>query len=392
MHYDFQNIIDRTNTGAIKYDMAPEPTKSAGSIPLTIADMEYKIAPAIQTAVTKAAEHGIYGYTHADDAYFAAVKLWMEKRFSYTPDRESMFNTAGVVTALGMAVRAFTQEGDGVVIQPPVYPPFRFAVCDNGRTLFENPLILKNGRYEMDFTGLETLCKVKSPKLLILCSPHNPVGRVWTIEELTRLGEICLKYGVFVVSDEIHADIVHHGGKHTVFATLPQMAEHCMVCTAVSKTFNLAGLSCSNIFVADKVHRDAFERVVRRESSDIIPYFARVATIAAYTECDEWLNALTANIEENFNQLDTFLKERLPALKLVPAQGTYLAWVDMRSLGLNDKELEELMLNKALLALDEGYIFGTGGSGFERINLALPREALLDALLRLERAVKRILH
>jgi cystathionine beta-lyase len=392
MHYDFQNIIDRTNTGAIKYDMAPEPTKSAGSIPLTIADMEYKIAPAIQTAVTKAAEHGIYGYTHADDAYFAAVKLWMEKRFSYTPDRESMFNTAGVVTALGMAVRAFTQEGDGVVIQPPVYPPFRFAVCDNGRTLFENPLIFKNGHYEMDFTGLETLCKVKSPKLLILCSPHNPVGRVWTIEELTRLGEICLKYGVFVVSDEIHADIVHHGGKHTVFASLPQMAEHCMVCTAVSKTFNLAGLSCSNIFVADKVHRDAFERVVRRESSEIIPYFARVATIAAYTECDEWLNALTANIEENFNQLDTFLKERLPALKLVPAQGTYLAWVDMRSLGLNDKELEELMLNKALLALDEGYIFGTGGSGFERINLALPREALLDALLRLERAVKRILH
>jgi len=392
MHYDFQSIIDRTNTGAIKHDMAPEPTKSAGLIPLTIADMEYKIAPGIQTAVTKASEHGIYGYTHADDAYFAAVKLWMGKRFSYAPDRESMFNTAGVVTALGMAVRAFTAEGDGVVIQPPVYPPFRFAVRDNFRTLLENPLILNNGRYKMDFTGLETLCKVKSPKLLILCSPHNPVGRVWTIEELMRLGEICVKYGVFVVSDEIHADIVHHGGKHTVFATLPQMAENCMVCTAVSKTFNLAGLSCSNIFVADKVRREAFERVVRRESSDIIPYFARIATIAAYTECGEWLDALTTNIEENFNQLDAFLKERLPALKLVPAQGTYLAWVDMRSLGLNDMELEELMLKKALLALDEGYIFGTGGSGFERINLALPREALLDALLRLERAVKGILH
>ncbi len=391
MHYDFQSFIDRANSGAIKHDTAPEPVKSAGFIPLTIADMEYTTPPAIQTAVKKAAEHGIYGYTHADDAYFAAVKFWMGSRFSYSPDRESMFNTAGVVTALGMAVRAFTQEGDGVVIQPPVYPPFRFAVRDNFRTLLENPLLLKDGRYEMDFAGLETLCKEKSPKLLVLCSPHNPVGRVWTAEELTRVGEICLKYGVFIIADEIHADIVHHGGKHTVFATLPQMAESCMVCTAVSKTFNLAGLSCSNIFVADKARREAFKEVVRRESSDVIPYFARAATIAAYTECGAWVDALTINIEENFNQLDAFLKERLPMVKLVPAQGTYLAWVDMRSLGLNDKALEELMLKKAFLALDEGYIFGTGGSGFERINLALPREALLSALLRLERAVKGIL-
>ncbi|HWR19506.1 MAG TPA: MalY/PatB family protein [Clostridia bacterium] len=388
MHYDFQTVIDRTNTGAIKHDIAPEAVKKAGSIPLTIADMEYKVAPAIQAAVEKAAEHGIYGYTHVDDAYFAAVKLWMEKRFSYSPDRESMFNTAGVVTALGMAVRAFTQVGDGVVIQPPVYPPFRFAVRDNFRTLLENPLLCKNGHYEMDFEGLEKLCKEKSPKLLILCSPHNPVGRVWTAEELTRLGEICLKYGMFVVADEIHADIVHHGGKHTVFATLPKMADNCMVCTAVSKTFNLAGLSCSNIFVADKTHRDTFERVIRRESPNLIPYFARVATIAAYTECDAWLDVLLGNIEENFNQLDSFLQERIPMLKLTVAQGTYLAWVDMRSLGLDDKELEQLMVNKAHLALELGQHFGTGGSGFERINLALPKVALQDALLRLEQAVK----
>lgn len=389
--YDFQSIIDRTGTGAIKHDMAPEPVKSAGFTPLTIADMEYKTPPAIQNAIIKAAEHGVYGYTHADGAYFSAVRGWLENRFSYAPERESMFNTSGVVPALGMAVRAFTQPGDGIVIQPPVYPPFRFAVRNNGRTLLENPLLYKDGRYEMDFEGLEALCKKSAPKLLILCSPHNPVGRVWTAEELKRLGELCVKYGVFVIADEIHCDIVHHGGKHTVFATVPQMDEICMVCTAVSKTFNLAGLSSSNIFIANKARRKAFEAVATLESSDNMPYFARAATIAAYTACGEWLDAFLVNIEGNFSRMDAFLKERLPMLTLIPAQGTYLAWVDMRSLGLSDKALEKLMLEKALLALDEGYIFGTGGGGFERINLALPQTALESALLRLERAVKGIL-
>lgn len=389
--YDFTTPIKRAGTGAIKYDTAPEPVKTAGVIPLTIADMEYKTAPAIEAAVLEAAKHGVYGYTHADEAYFSAVRGWMERRFAYAPERESLFSTPGIVVGLGMAVRAFSKEGDGVVIQPPVYPPFRFAVRNNGRTLLENPLILRDGRYEMDFEGLEALCKEKSPKLLILCNPHNPVGRVWTKEELMRLGEICANHGVFIVADEIHADIVHHGGRHTVFATLPGMAEHCMVCTSPSKTFNLAGLASSSVFVADKARRAAFEGVIRRESSDVIPYFARAATIAAYTACEEWLTELLANIEGNFDFLGAFLAERLPSLKLIPAQGTYLAWVDMRSLALGDKALEALMLEKGQLALDEGYIFGTGGSGFERINLALPRAALENALLRMERAVKEIL-
>ena len=386
--YDFESIVERVKTGAIKHDMAPEPVKSAGFIPLTIADMEFKTAPAVQAAVMKAAEHGVYGYTYADDAYFSAVRAWMERRHGYSPEQESMFNTAGVVTALGMAVRAFTAEGDGVVIQPPVYPPFRFAVRNNGRTLLENPLVLKDGHYEMDFSGLETLCKEKAPKLLILCSPHNPVGRVWTAQELARLGEICVKYGVFVIADEIHADIVHHGGKHTVFATIDGMAEHCAVCTAVSKTFNLAGLSCSNIFIADKKRQEAFQKVFMRESSEIIPYFARAATIAAYNEGEAWLSQFSAMVGRNFDVLDAFLKERLPMLKLIEAQGTYLAWVDMRSLALSDEALEKLMLEKAFLALDEGYIFGTGGSGFERINLALPQVELERALLRMEQAVR----
>ena len=386
--YDFDSRVSRVSTGSFKHDHAPEPVKNAGHIPLTIADMELKMPSALSEALIEAAKHGVCGYTYADDAYFEAVRGFLGRRHGFFPERESLINTSGVVTALHMLIRALTNENDGVIIQPPVYPPFRMAVRENGRKLLNNPLLLgEDGRYRMDFEGLEALCAREEAKLLILCSPHNPVGRVWTLEELTRLGEICLKHGVFVVADEIHFDLAMFHNKHTVFSTIKGFENNCAVCTSISKTFNTAGLCCSNIFIADKARREAFEKVADREAPFGIPYFARAATIAAYTRCDAWLDALLSYVEGNFNTLDSFLRERLPMLRLIKPEGTYLAWVDMHALGLDKDALEALMLNKALLALDEGYIFGEEGAGFERINLALPRKELLYALERLEKAV-----
>lgn len=384
--YDFTTPVNRTGTGCAKFAMAPEPVKGSGIVPLTIADQEFAVAPEIREAIKEAADRGIYGYTYADKEYRDAVNHWMLKRHNWDVSSLPMFSTPGVVSALGLTVRAFTKPGDGIVIQPPVYPPFRKAVALNGRELIENPLILKGGHYEIDFDDLDAKTKPENVKLFILCSPHNPVGRVWTKDELIRMGEICLKNNVFIVSDEIHFDLIRKGFEHTVFATLPEFAHNCVVCTAASKTFNLAGLSCSNIFVPDEEKAKLFAETVDRESMHGIPYFARAATISAYTKAENWLDELNKALDDNFEYLYSYIDENLPMLHAARTEGTYLAWIDMRSLKLSDKELEELML-KNYLALDEGYIFGTNGGGFERWNLALPKKLLADALSRLKKAV-----
>ena len=384
--YDFTTAIDRTNTGSIKIDMAPEPIKGSGLVPLTIADQEFLVAPEIQAAIMKAAELGIYGYTYADKAYTDAVNSWMRRRHSWDCSDWHMFTTPGVVFALGLSVRAFTEPGEGVIIQPPVYPPFAGTVKRNGRNIVENPLIFRDGRYEIDFDDLELKANRSDVKLLLLCSPHNPVGRVWTRDELLRLGEICKRNNVFIVADEIHNDLILPGYEHTVFGTLPGMEDNCMICTAVSKTFSLAGLCCSNIFIKDEQAKEKFRIAQSKETLDHLPYFSRAATIAAYNESEKWVDELLAVVDDNFKYLYRFLEDNLPKLHAIHTEGTYLAWIDMRELGLNDEELEKLMLNN-LLALDEGYIFGTNGSGFERWNLALPKQLLADALNRLKTAV-----
>lgn len=384
--YDFVNPINRACTGSSKFDRVSEPVRGSGIVPLTIADQEFAAAPEIRTAVKEAADHGIYGYTYADKLYRDAVDSWMMKRHRWDTSKFAMSTTPGVVTALGLAVRAFTEEGDGVVIQPPVYPPFAKTVTINNRKLVNNPLILKNGKYYMDFDDLDAKTKDESVKLLILCSPHNPVGRVWTKEELMRLGEICLKNHVFVVSDEIHFDLIRKGSEHTIFAMLPGMADNCIICTAASKTFNLAGLTCSNIFIPNPEKAAIFKAVANRDCKVGTPYFARAATIAAYTKAEKWLDELNVVLDENFEYLYSYFEENLPMLHAFRAEGTYLAWIDMRALKLSDEELEKLMLRN-YLALDEGYIFGANGSGFERWNLALPKSLLADALERLKTAV-----
>ncbi|MDO4567827.1 MAG: MalY/PatB family protein [Clostridia bacterium] len=385
---NFDNRVDRTGTGAAKWDFAPKHITSAGHVPLTIADMEFRTAPAIIRAVERGASHGVFGYTYPDDEYFNALKGFMKRHHDWDVEREWLHTTAGVVQALRICVAAYTSAGDSAIIQPPVYPPFRSAVLDAGRNLLENPLINNDGHYEIDFDDLERKCADPTAKLLILCSPHNPVGRVWTRRELAAMNEIALRHGVTILSDEIHGELILPGYKHTTLATIEEAKENCVICTAMSKTFNLAGMACSNIFIPNEALRTRFADAAKTMGSFGVPALSRYAAIAAFTESDDWLRDLLEYINGNFEYLYDFISARLPMLKCTRCEGTYLAWVDMRALGLDDAALEDMNINKALLALDEGYIFGANGSGFERINLAIPRSELKAALERLESAIK----
>ncbi len=386
--YNFDKCVDRRNTGSVKWEIAPKRIIESGNIPLSIADMELETAPEIVDAMKTAAMHGICGYTGVDDAYFEALRSFQKRRHNLAIEREWLTVTSGVVTALGIAVRAFTEKGDGVLINTPAYPPFFSAIKGNERTLIESELLHESGRYEINFDEMEALAK--SAKLLILCSPHNPVGRVWTASELERLAQICIKNDLIVIADEIHQDIVLDNNKHITLANISGMAERCIVCTSMSKTFNLAGLSCSDVFIPNKELRERFISVQQRDSTTGVPYFARAAQIAAHTKCDKWLDELLAYISANFRLMYDYISANMPDLICAHTQGTYLAWVDMRALKMNCEQLEAFSVNKALLALDEGYIFGKAGEGFERWNLALPREELKKCLDRLYSAYKQL--
>lgn len=385
--FDFESAIDRHNTGSWKWDSVCEPVRSLGYLPLTIADMEFSMPQPVKDALHRAVDHGICGYTEPDDVYFNSIAGYFTRRHGFTPQKGSLCCTSGVVPALGLAVRSFTNEGDSIIIQPPVYPPFKRTVDINHRKLVENPLILNDGHYEMNLEQLEDLCH-DGAKMLILCSPHNPVGRVWTRDELKAVADICIRHNVIVLSDEIHADITYGNNHHTVMATIPGMLERSIICTAMSKTFNLAGLMCSNIFIHNEEMREKFKERIGIDGSHCVPFFGRAASIAAHTECDEWVDGLVAYVNETFNMCYSFFKERLPMIECIRAEGTYLLWMDFRKLGMNDADLESFMINRAHIASDEGYIFGTGGSGFERFNLAAPRREIESALMRLESAIK----
>lgn len=385
--YQFNDFINREGTGSAKWEIRPAAVKKAGTVPLSVADMEFRCPPEVTAAVQKAAKHGIYGYTLVDDAYFEALRGFMKRRHGSEVERDWLLVTNGVVSALGICVRALSEPGDAVVIQPPVYAPFLESITANGRKPYFNQLVLKNGRYEINFDEFETFCAKEETKLFILSSPHNPVGRVWTTEELNRLAGICAAHGVKIIADEIHADIILEGYHHTSMLNIPAAKGNCVVCTAMSKTFNLAGLSCSDIFVPNAELRKTLARQQARDHAFGMNYFARAASIAAHTQCDAWLDELNAYLTKNFQLMYDFIGQRLPVLDCIRAEGTYLAWVDMRALGLSDRELKDFCENKANLALTMGDWFGMGGSGFTRWNVALPMQNLSDSLDRLAAAV-----
>lgn len=384
--YDFDAMVDRTFTGASKWAQRSEYERAHGIVPMSVADMEFQAPPCVREAVERAARHGIYGYTDRTEAYDLAVIHWMARRHNLAVQPQDIVALNGVVPALGVAVRAFTQPGDGVIFQPPVYHPFRMTIERNGRTPMPCPLKLTGRGYEMDFEALERAASRPRTSLMLLCSPHNPVGRVWSREELTRLEQICRANGVFVISDEIHADLVLHG-PHTAFPNLsPQARANCIVCTAPSKTFNIPGLQTANIMVCNGDNRERFSRQARIDGCEGLSYFGYAATIAAYEGGEDWLEAALAYIEGNYEALKSFFQARMPQVRLLPMEGTYLAWADMRGLGMDAQALERFMRQEAHMILDEGYIFGQEGEGFERFNLALPRQELTRQLQRLGQA------
>lgn len=388
MPVDFDTVPNRRGTNCFKYDFAREMGMPEDVLPLWVADMDFPTAPAVLERLHALAEHGIFGYTGVKDAYFSAVHNWYGQRFGWETQRSWLVTTPGVVFAIAIAIRAFTQKGDAILIQQPVYYPFANKVTENDRQLVVNPLVLKNGRYEMDFADMERKIVDNRVKMLLLCSPHNPVGRVWTKEELLRVGEICQKHGVLVVSDEIHADFTYAGHTHHVFASVKsEFADFTITCTAPSKTFNLAGLQNSNIFIPNRQLRHAYKKELSACGCGGTNCMGMAACQAAYEAGADWLEQLKQYLAGNLAYIRQFLREKLPEIALIEPEGTYLVWLDLRKLGLTEQQQRQLIVQDAKLWLDTGTLFGQGGDGFERINIACPRATIKQAMQRLERAV-----
>jgi cysteine-S-conjugate beta-lyase len=385
MQYDFDNfdrIIDRRNTCCIKHDPASR-GKPDDVLPMWVADMDFATPPCVSDALVACARHGIYGYSEPDAGYFAAVRDWFERRFDWHIEKKWLAITPGVVNALCIAIRALTQPDDGVLIQQPVYYPFELCARHTGRKLLVNELVYNDGRYSIDFDDFET--KIKEAKLFILCSPHNPVGRVWTRDELVRMGEICLRHDVIVISDEIHQDFVFSGHRHLVFAALDKrFADITITCTSPSKTFNLAGLLHANIFIENEAMRSKFNNEYARCGLSQPGIMGLVSCKAAYGGGAEWLDALIEYLAGNMALIGEFAQTNIPKIKLVPPEGTYLAWLDCTELGLSAKELDAAITHKAKLWLNSGAQFGLSGAGFARMNIACPRPVVRIAMERLK--------
>ncbi|WP_269284520.1 PatB family C-S lyase [Oxalobacter aliiformigenes] len=387
--YHFDEIIDRTGTGSLKVDFAEARGKPKDVIPMWVADMDFRCPPAVTAALKKMTEHAIYGYSEPKPGYFSALQNWFSRRHHWDVREEWLVRTPGVVFALCAAIRALTKENDAILIQPPVYYPFAASIRDNRRKLVENQLVLCNGRYTIDLADFERKIIDNKVRLFILCNPHNPVGRIWTKAELTAMADICRAHDVKIVSDEIHADFAFPGHAYTPFGTLgdPYLRE-AVICTAPSKTFNIAGLQVSNIFIADEEIRRKFRQEIDATGYSQMNTAGLVAAQAAYEEGEEWFNALLTYLTGNLAILRQFTEKRLPGVTLIEPEGTYLPWLDFSGTGMKGKTLDDFIVNEAGLWLDDGEIFGPGGEGFARINIACPAVILKLALERLEAALK----
>lgn len=385
----FDTVINRRGTGSTKWDGHSKMGIPAEALPLWVADMDFEVIPQVTEAIKGRIAHEVYGYCLPPDSYFKSLQGWMRRRYNWDVEKEWILTVPGVVPAINLALQAFTNPGDAVLIQPPVYPPFANAVLGNGRRLIKNPLMQKDKGFSIDFEDFEAKIKDNSVKLFILCSPHNPVGRVWTPAELKRMADICLKYNVLIVADEIHQDLTFPGIRHYPLPAVdPAYGDITVVCTAPSKTFNLAGLQTSNIFVPNPKLREKYQAAARCWGVGKVNAIGLVACEAAYTYGDQWLDAAMAYIAANADFVRDYLAEHLPQIKLADSQGLYLLWLDFNSLGLAPEELETFLLNKAHLWLNQGYTFGDEGKGFVRLNTACPRSLLAKAMEQLEHAIK----
>lgn len=378
MKYDFDKTIDRRATNSYKWDSAPE-----GVLPMWVADMDFRTAPAIIDALQKRVTHGIFGYTRVPDAYYDAVTSWFSRRHGWDIDREWIIYTSGVVPAVSAVIKALTVPGDKVIVQTPVYNCFFSSIRNNGCEIVSNPLRRTADTYEMDFDALERCAADPRTKVMLLCNPHNPAGRVWTPDELTRLGNICLRNGVTVVADEIHCELVYQGFKYTPFASLSDAFLHRSVtCVSPSKAFNIAGLQIANIVAFDNDLRSRIDKAINiNEVCDVNP-FGVAATIAAYNEGEEWLNQLVDYLHGNYEAMAEFCRRELPEFPITRLEGTYLVWMDCSSLGMPSDALEHALLDDARLWLNAGTMYGAEGEGYMRWNIACPRSVMLDGLNR----------
>ncbi|WP_106627479.1 MalY/PatB family protein [Selenomonas massiliensis] len=389
MPINFDEIIDRRNTSCLKHDFAVERGYPADILPFWVADMDFRTPAPVIDALKVRAEHGIFGYTQVKNDYFAVLQNWFRTRHDWTVERRELILTPGVVFAIATAIRAFTKVGDAVLIQQPVYYPFANMIRQNERVIVDNPLRLIEGRYEIDFADFEQKIIEHRVKLFILCSPHNPVGRVWTRAELEQLAAVCLRHNVIVVADEIHEEFVRPGFRHIPFASLSEEeAATTITCTSPSKTFNLAGLQISNIFIRNAQLRRRFKEELSRTGYDEPNTLGLTGAKAAYEHGAEWLAQLLAYIEENHARTKSFLAAHLPKVQIIEPEGTYLLWLDFRAYGLSDEALNEKIIHEAHLWLDDGPIFGVGGSGFQRINIACPWSTLENGLEHLAKAFR----
>ncbi len=381
---DFDRIIDRKNTRCLKYDFAVKRGMPEDVLPLWVADMDFETSSYIEDALTERVKEGIFGYSDVQTPYFEIIRDWMIRHHDWEPQEKWLIKTPGVVFALAMAVKAYTDPGDKVLLQQPVYYPFSEVITDNGREVVSNDLVLtEDGTYKIDFADFEQKIIANGIKLFLLCSPHNPVGRVWTKEELEKIGDICVKHGVTVVSDEIHNDFIWEG-KHTVFAGIKKEFEDISVtCTSPSKTFNLASMLISNIFIPNQVLRRKFRKEMDRAGISQLSVLGLVATEAAYAHGDEWYAAMKNYVRDNIAFARAYVEENLPGVRMIDTQGTYLIWLDFRQTGLTVEQLDHKIIYEAGLWLDSGRIFGKTGEGFERINVACPRAVLQEALDRI---------
>lgn len=393
MKYDFETLVSRNNVGASKWNLMRKINNdvSESIVPFSVADMEFKNPPEIIDGLKEYIDSSIMGYTEATDKYYKAVCNWMERRHRWNIDKEWITEFSGVVPALYTIVRALTKEEDNVLVMTPVYYPFYKAITDNNRKIIKSELILNEDHYEINFEDFEEKAKLEDTKLLILCNPHNPVGRVWSEDELKNIGRICSENNVIVVSDEIHFDLIMPGFKHTVFANISEeFANNSVICTAPSKTFNLAGLQVSNIIIKNKKIRDKVRFERRKSIGNLgLNIFGYKACEIAYNECEQWLEELIQIINKNRKVVEDFFKSNIPEVNIINLEGTYLQWLDFRTLEKDHKALEKFMTTEAMFFLDEGYVFGDEGKGFERINLACPTKVLEEALDRLLGAVER---
>ena len=382
---DFDRIIDRKNTRCLKYDFAVKRGMPEDVLPLWVADMDFETSSYIEDALTERVKEGIFGYSDVQTPYFEIIRDWMVRHHDWEPQEKWLIKTPGVVFALAMAVKAYTDPGDKVLLQQPVYYPFSEVITDNGREVVSNDLVLtEDGTYKIDFADFEQKIIANGIKLFLLCSPHNPVGRVWTKEELETIGDICVKHGVTVVSDEIHNDFIWEG-THTVFAGIKkEFADISVTCTSPSKTFNLASMLISNIFIPNQILCRKFRKEMDRAGISQLSVLGLVATEAAYAHGDEWYAAMKNYVRDNIAFAKTYVEKNLPGVRMIDTQGTYLIWLDFRQTGLTVEELDHKIIYEAGLWLDSGKIFGKTGEGFERINVACPRAVLQEALDRIQ--------